>query len=161
MTRRRAAALVAALMLAACGSDGVDGVDGSASDPTAEQPVDGGVGAGGTMPATAFPLTSVLVAAERTLPSDVSIGEIPRNTRWLPGNRIEVPLLRDGVAATLTVTVLPGQQVCAAASDLLSEAEQDAVAVEVCAVWEGDGRLPVVVPDPDAPMEVDPSDAAR
>ena len=93
------------------------------------------------MLATAFPLTSVLVAAERTLPSDVSIGEIPMDTRWLPGNRIEVPLLRDGVAATLTVTVtvLPGQEVCAAASDLLSEAEEDAVADEVCAVWEDEG----------------------
>ena len=44
---------------------------------------------------------------------------------------------------------------------MLSEAEEDAVAIEVCTVWEDEGRLPVVVPDTDAPIEVDPSDAAR
>lgn len=118
-------------------------------------------GAGGTMLATAFPLTSVLVATESSLPADVSIGGIPMDARWLPGNRIEVPVGRDGTDAVLTVTVLPERESCAAQSEVLTPAEADSVAQSVCAIWESEGRLPVVVPDPNAPIETDPSDAAR
>lgn len=117
--------------------------------------------AGDTMLATAFPLTSVLVAADEALPDDADIGEIPMDTRWLPGNRIEVPITRDGTVGVLTVTVLPEQEACAAESPLLSADEGGAVADEVCRTWRSEGRLPVVVPDPDAPIVVDPSDAAR
>lgn len=116
---------------------------------------------GDTMLASAFPLTSVVRAAEMALPSDVAIGPIPMDVRWLPGNRIEVPVERAGQQAVLVVTVLPDQQTCAAESEVLDPGEQADVADKVCEVWAAEGRLPVVVPDPDAPVVVDPSDAAR
>lgn len=113
------------------------------------------------MLATAFPLGSVLRAAEASLPEDVTIGEIPRDIRWMPGNQVAVPVIRGGEQSDLVVTVLPEQEECAASSTVLSAQEQAAVGAEVCAVWEAEGRLPVVVPDPDAPLPTDPSDAAR
>ncbi len=113
------------------------------------------------MLATAFSLTEVLRATDRTKPADVLITEIPMDTRWLSGNRIEVPIERDGAGGVLVVTVLPEQARCAAESPLLTPAESDLVATEVCAAWEAGGRLPVVVPDPDAPVELNPEDAAR
>lgn len=139
-------ALTATLALAGCGA-------GETSD--------GDAGSGGTMLATAFPLSSVLQAAEASLPAEVTIGEIPRDVRWLPGNQIEVPVERRGETAVLVVTVLPEQETCDAESPVLDDAEAAAVAEQVCATWRDEGRLPVVVPDPDAPIVEDPSDAAR
>jgi hypothetical protein len=142
-TARTAAVVAVVAALAGCGNDSAPGA------------------VGGTMLPSAFPLTSVLVAAEQSLPTQVEIGEIPMDTRWLPGNRIEVPIQRDGATGLLTVVVLPDDRACAAESSLLSVAEADSVAAQVCTTWESEGRLPVVVPDPDAPIELDPSDAAR
>ena len=113
------------------------------------------------MLATAFPLGSVLSAAEVSLPEDVAIGEIPRDIRWLPGNQVAVPVVRGGEQADLVVTVLPEEGECTASSTVLSAQEEAAVGAEVCVVWDAEGRLPVVVPDPDAPLPTDPSDAAR
>ncbi len=113
------------------------------------------------MLATAFSLTEVLRAADRVLPADVLITEIPMDTRWLSGNRIEVPIERDGTRGVLVVTVLPDEARCAAESPLLTPSEGDLVGAEVCAAWEAGGRLPVVVPDPDAPVEQNSEDAAR
>lgn len=147
MTRSLVAVLCAtAVTVVGCGSDGPD---------------EGGQAQGETMLASSFPLSSVLRAAELTVPPDVSIGPIPMDARWLPGNRIEVPVERDGADAVLVVTVLPDEQTCAVESEVLDPGEQAAVADAVCEVWVAEGRLPVVVPDPDAPVVVDPSDAAR
>jgi hypothetical protein len=147
MTRSLVALLLAtAVTVVGCGSDG---------------PEEGGQAQGDTMLASSFPLTSVLRAAEVALPPDVSIGPIPMDVRWLPGNRIEVPVERDGRDAVLVVTVLPDEQACSAESAVLDPDEQADVGDEVCEVWVAEGRLPVVVPDPDAPVVVDPSDAAR
>jgi hypothetical protein len=154
---------VTAVLAAAAGCTNDDGPSAApvASPSTPVATLDAGGAAGGTMPAIAFPLTSVLAAADQSLPADVTIGEIPRDTRWLPGNRMEVPISRDGTDAVLTVTVLPARESCAARSQVLTPAEAEQVASRVCDVWVSEGRLPVVVPDPDAPIETDPSDAAR
>ncbi|MGB9375455.1 MAG: hypothetical protein WCA82_14995 [Jiangellales bacterium] len=154
----RVLALCAAVVLglAGCAADEPDARP--AALPTASATADS---AGGTMLATAFSLTEVLRATDRTKPADVLITEIPMDTRWLSGNRIEVPIERDGAGGVLVVTVLPEQARCAAESPLLTPAESDLVATEVCAAWEAGGRLPVVVPDPDAPVELNPEDAAR
>lgn len=158
MTQRLAAALLAVLALPACTAQDAPGTAAPRSpSPLAES----GGAAGGTMPATAFPLTSVLLAAQESLPTGVAIGEIDRDARWLPGNRLEIPLERDGSPGVLVVTVFPERASCSAESALLGTDEATAVADEVCRVWESEGRLPVVVPDPDAPIPTDPSDAAR
>jgi hypothetical protein len=111
-----------------------------------------------TMLATAFPITSVLRAAEASLPRDAAVAEVPMDVRWQPGNRIDVPIERGGQAGIMTVTVA---RTCVASSALLDPTETEAVAAAVCATWEAEGRLPVVVPDPDAPPEMNPEDAAR
>jgi hypothetical protein len=153
-----------ALGLAACSA--AESESTPTATLTAEVTSESGAGggsdaAGGTMLATAFSLTEVLRAADTALPTDVMVTEIPMDTRWLPGNRIEVPIERDGAGGLLVVTVRPDEARCAVESSLLTPPESDAVAAEVCARWEAGGRLPVLVPDPDAPIEENPEDAAR
>jgi hypothetical protein len=149
-----ALALPSAVALAGCSSE-------EPVPPLPEPDPQTSMAAGDTMLATAFPLTSVLQAAEAALPDDVTIRPVPGDTRWLPGNQIEVPVERDGSVAVVVVTVLPERAECGAQSPLLDPAEADALAAQVCATWEAEGRLPVVVPDPDAAAVLDPSDAAR
>jgi hypothetical protein len=155
---RRVLTLCAALVLALAGCAADEPDARPSALPTVASSPDA---ASGTTLATAFSLTEVLRAADRVLPDDVVITEIPRDTRWLTGNRIEVPIERDGTSGVLVVTVLPDQARCAAESPLLAPSESDLVGAEVCAAWEAGGRLPVVVPDPDAPVEQNPQDAAR
>jgi hypothetical protein len=165
MTMRALALLlaVAGVTIAACDegqpAQPADGA-GISAGPGADSPPAGG-GNGTTMLATAFPLGSVIRAAEVSLPEDVAIGQIPGDIRWMPGNQVTIPVVRGSQQAELVVTVLPEREECTASSTVLSGEEESAIGAEVCAVWEAEGRLPVVVPDPDAPLPVDPSDAAR
>lgn len=111
---------------------------------------------------SAFPIVSVVLAMEESLPEGASVDELPRDISWQPGNELDVPILRDGIAGTVTVTV-PGTDVdaCTADSEQLSQDEAAAVADAVCQAWDAEGRLPIVVPDPDAPPTENPEDAAR
>lgn len=110
------------------------------------------------MLATAFPITSVLRATSAALPADAAIGTLPMEAGWQPGNRLDVPIERGGEVGSVTVTVTDA---CEASSALLDAGEADAIAEAVCRTWEAEGRLPIVVPDPDAPLEMNPEDAAR
>lgn len=159
-----AAALVAGVA-AGCGAveapSAAPAPSDTALDAPSPAPATPSIGAGGTMLATAFPVGSVARAAQTSVPSGVTIGEFPRDVRWMPGNQLVVPIVRDGASAELLVTVLPEQEQCAAESSALSPDEAAAVADEVCRAWVAEGRLPVVVPDPGAPLPEDPSNAAR